>query len=123
METSNDITTGYNFKSLQHISSCLEHSDSGISSLWARTSALKHDCTVVVGYPETVDLADRWPANPEYYNSAIIVNSDGETIGNYRKSHLYYTDETWALEGPDGFYHGRIPGIGRTAMGICMDIK
>lgn len=38
---------------------------------------------------------------------------------NYRKTFLYYTDETWALEGPDGFYGGTIPGLGNVAMGIC----
>jgi protein N-terminal amidase len=118
-----DASAGYNFASLSHISPFLEHSDNGISSLWARTTALKHDCTVIAGYPEKVDLADRWPANPEYYNSAIVVNADGEIIGNYRKTHLYYTDETWALEGPTGFFAGRLPGLPRTAMGICMDIK
>lgn len=91
--------------------------------MWARTTALKHDCIVLTGYPEKVDVSDRWPASPEYYNSVIGVNREGETVINYRKAQLYYTDETWALEGPDGFYAGRLPGLGRTAMGICMDIK
>lgn len=109
---------GYNFKSLQEIVPFLEPSRSGISSLWARTMALKYDCTVVVGYPEKVDLSQRWPTGPEYYNSAIVVNGDGDTIANYRKSFLYYTDETWALEG-NGFYNGWIPGAGKTAIGIC----
>lgn len=48
-----------------------------------------------------------------------MVSNEGETIANYRKSHLYMTDETWALEGNDGFFTGYIPGIGYTAMGIC----
>ena len=43
---------GYNFKSLQHVMPFLEPSGSGISSLWARTTALKYDCVVAVGYPE-----------------------------------------------------------------------
>lgn len=111
--------TGYNFRSLQHISPYLEPTTAGISSLWARTTALKHNCVVTVGYPEKVDVTPRWPTSPEYYNSAIVVNPEGETIANYRKSFLYYTDETWALEGPDGFYDGEIPGLGNTAIGIC----
>ncbi|KAK1972814.1 carbon-nitrogen hydrolase [Colletotrichum sublineola] len=115
--------TGYNFTSLQHIAPYLEHSGSGITSLWARTTALKYNCNLVVGYPEKVDVTDDWPASPEYYNSALVVNEDGETIANYRKSHLYYTDETWALEGEEGFYRGHIPGLGRTSIGICMDIN
>lgn len=46
------------------------------------------------------------------------MNGDGETIANYRKSFLYATDETWALEGDDGFFAGDIPGLGNAAMGI-----
>lgn len=74
---------------------------------------------MTVGYPEKVDVSPKWPASPEYYNSAITVNAEGETIANYRKSFLYYTDETWALEGPDGFFGGTIEGLGNVAMGIC----
>ncbi|KAF4983948.1 hypothetical protein FDECE_17187 [Fusarium decemcellulare] len=115
--------SGYNFKSLQEISPFLEYSGSGITSLWARTIALKYNCIVTVGYPEKVDLATKWPTNPEYYNSAIVVNADGETIANYRKSFLYYTDESWALEGNGGFFDGCIPGLGNTSIGICMDLN
>lgn len=74
---------------------------------------------VSVGYPEKVDVKLKWPTSPEYYNSVIAINDEGETVANYRKSHLYYTDETWALEGPDGFWEGHIPGLGLTSMGIC----
>lgn len=81
--------------------------------------ALKYNCVVTVGYPEKVDVSPKWPTGPEYYNSAIVVNEDGETIANYRKAFLYYTDESWALEGNKGFYEGMIPGLGRTSIGIC----
>lgn len=80
---------------------------------------MKYNCVVTAGYPEKVDITPKWPASPEYYNSAITVNREGETIANYRKSFLYYTDETWALEGPDGFYHGEIDKLGKVAIGIC----
>ncbi|OBT99222.1 Carbon-nitrogen hydrolase [Pseudogymnoascus verrucosus] len=115
--------SGYNFKSLKDIAPFLEPTAAGISSLWARTTALKYDCVVTVGYPEKVDITPKWPASPEYYSSAITVNKEGETIANYRKSFLYYTDETWALEGPDGFYDGVVEGLGNVAMGICMDLN
>ncbi|ATZ55416.1 hypothetical protein BCIN_12g00140 [Botrytis cinerea B05.10] len=115
--------SGYNFKSLHHISPYLEPTTSGISSLWARTTALKYECVVIVGYPEKVDISPKWPASPEYYNSAITVNKDGETISNYRKSFLYHTDSKWALEGPDGFFDGEIDGLGNVAIGICMDLN
>lgn len=115
--------SGYNFKSLQDISPFLEPSGSGITSLWARTMALKYNCTVLAGYPEKVDVSPNWPTGPEYYNSAIVVNGDGETIANYRKAFLYYTDESWALEGNRGFYDGYIPGLGNTSIGFGMDIN
>ncbi|OIW29763.1 carbon-nitrogen hydrolase [Coniochaeta ligniaria NRRL 30616] len=111
--------SGYNFKSLEQIMPFLEPSGSGISSLWARTTALKYDCTVAVGYPERVR---KEPNGEDFYNSLIVVNGDGETVANYRKSSLYYTDETWAKEG-GGFYQGEIQDLGKVAMGICMDIN
>ncbi|KAH8882844.1 carbon-nitrogen hydrolase [Thozetella sp. PMI_491] len=114
--------SGYDFKSLQHITPYLEPSGSGITSLWARTTALKHDCVVAVGYPEKVDMSRSRSGAPEYYNSLIVVNGNGETVANYRKSFLYYTDETWALEG-GGFFKGEIDSLGKVAMGICMDIN
>lgn len=106
---------GYNFKSKEQITTYVEPSGSGISSLWARTMALKHDCTVAVGYPERTRIPS---GEEEFYNSLIVVNGDGETVANYRKTFLYYTDETWASEG-DGFYQGEIQGLGQVAMGIC----
>lgn len=114
-----EVLTGYNFKSLNHISPFLEPQGSGISALWARTTALKYDTNVFVGYPERIDVSPKWPTGPEYYNSALVVNGDGETIANYRKSFLYTIDETWALEGDHGFFNADIPGLGNTAMGIC----
>ncbi len=111
--------SGYNFHSLTHISPYLEPSVSGLSSLWARTTALKFNCHVIVGYPEQVNVANKWPADPEYYNAAVIINRDGDTLANYRKSHLYATDETWALEGRDGFFDDEIEGLGNVSLGIC----
>lgn len=111
--------SGYNFKSLHEIYPYLEPTGAGISSLWARTVALKYDCTVAVGYPEKADVSHKWPTSPEYYNSLIAVNQDGDTWAHYRKTHLYYTDESWALEGPEGFYKGYLPGVGKVALGIC----
>lgn len=62
---------------------------------------------------------DQRSSSPEYYSSTLAINGDGETIANYRKSFLYYIDESWALEGPDGFYDGEIEGLGNVALGIC----
>lgn len=108
---------------MNHITPYLEPQGSGISALWARTTALKYNTSVAVGYPERVDVSPKWPTGPEYYNSTIMVNGDGETVAHYRKSFLYVIDETWALEGKDGFFADEIPGLGTVAMGICKSLR
>lgn len=114
---------GYNFKSLPHISPFFENAGSGISALWAQTTALKYDCVVVVGYPEKPDVTAAGPASPEHYSSALVVDGEGDVIANYRKSFLYHTDESWALEGAGGFFQADIPFLGNVALGICTDLK
>ncbi|KAI9646411.1 hypothetical protein NHQ30_004403 [Ciborinia camelliae] len=114
--------SGYNFSSLEHITPHLELTTAGITSLWARKTALKHNCIVAAGYPEKVVPCTNERIKPEYYNSLVTMNREGETIVNYRKSFLYYTDETWAHEG-SGFFSGNIDGLGNVAMGICMDLN
>ncbi|EGS17336.1 putative N-terminal asparagine protein [Thermochaetoides thermophila DSM 1495] len=109
--------SGYNFKSREHIEPHLEPTTAGPSAQWAREKAREYGCTVAVGYPEKVEGFER-----EYYNSLVVVNSQGETLANYRKSFLYYTDETWAREG-QGFFRGPLGNFGQVAMGICMDIN
>ena len=72
---------------------------------------------------------------PSYYNALVFVSPKGQVIAHYRKSFLYYTDETWASEGPAGFFTGQFPFSKPTtngkesrneiniAAGICMDIN
>jgi protein N-terminal amidase len=33
------------------------------------------------------------------YNSAYIIDRQGNLLANYRKTHLFETDKTWAQEG------------------------
>lgn len=80
---------------------------------------------MVVGYPEKADTSGHIRSGTEYsagglehFNAAILVNSDGETVANYRKTFLYPLDETWAREGK-GFFGDHVPGLGNTAIGIC----
>jgi predicted amidohydrolase len=49
-----------------------------------------------------------------------MVSPSGSVIANYRKHHLYMTDETWAEEGKEGFFASDVPTLGRVAIGICM---
>ena len=115
------FVAGYNFGSLEDINPCLEDAESGISCLWARTIALDHCCTVVVGYPEKVDT--ECPASRECYNSALIIDGNGDTVGNYRKSFLHCTDEAWARQSSEGFFRGELPWLGNVGLGISTDLK
>lgn len=78
------------------------------------------------------------------YNSLVFVSPSGEVLAHYRKTFLYYTDETWASEG-QGFLTVDLPMVGQTSdtlvtpvddvdekgghgtiritAGICMDIN
>lgn len=140
--------TGYNHPSLTAIAPYLEPTADGPSTRWAIRTAGRLKCTVAVGYPEAAarvntggeadddgggnyntafDAKIKVDENTIAYNSLVFVSADGEVVAHYRKSFLYYTDETWAKEG-SGFYAGILP-IGargrrvKAAAGICMDIN
>nr|POE65095.1 protein n-terminal amidase [Quercus suber] len=135
--------TGYNFPSLAAITPYLEPSTAGRTTQWAIEIARRQSCYVVVGYPERATDSKGHTIQGENgsshnYNSIVTVSPQGNVIANYRKSFLYYTDETWALEGttPAGsapgrkhasaqppFYSGTLPDLGVVGMGICMDIN
>lgn len=125
--------TGYNFPSLEAIKPYLEPTAAGSSTIWAIETAKRLHCHVTVGYPERCDEDGRC------YNSTVTVSPAGDVLLNYRKSFLYYTDETWASEGPSGtcapvghkanhtpFFAGSVGNLedGITiGHGICMDIN
>ncbi|KAL5624350.1 hypothetical protein BROUX41_004410 [Berkeleyomyces rouxiae] len=109
--------------SLNDVYSFLEPSGSGVTSMWARTVALKYGCTVVAGYAEKADVRSNWLGRPEYYNSTIAVNSNGETVAHYRKCYLQPSEEAWALEGPNPFHGEWLPDLGQVAIGTSMDIN
>lgn len=93
-----------------------------------------------MGYPE---IEHNLTEQAKYYNSLLVVNENGEVIHNYRKSFLYFTDETWAAEGnvERGFHelsfhmqdsapaqdaddiHRASTRRVATSFGICMDIN
>lgn len=130
--------TGYNFPSLAAIKPYLEPTAAGATTTWAKETAKRLNCHIIVGYPEYCAEDGR------NYNSTVTVSPTGEVLLNYRKSFLYYTDETWAAEGPAGschahikspgneeqthtpFFTGPIGGLAngaRIGHGICMDIN
>jgi protein N-terminal amidase len=126
--------TGYNFPSLEAIKPYLEPTSSGVSTQWAVEVAQRCGCYVIVGYPEFESRTT--PSQPtRHYNATVTVAPTGQVVAHYRKSFLYYTDETWASEGPSGsafhshtetskpFFCGRLGRLGMVGHGICMDIN
>ncbi|KAH0563475.1 hypothetical protein GP486_001959 [Trichoglossum hirsutum] len=116
-----EILLGYNFNSLSEISPHLEVTAAGPSTIWASSTARRLNCYVIVGYPEITHESEGCPVSR--YNSAVMVSPSGSVIVNYRKHHLFMTDETWAEEGKEGFFASDVPALGRVAIGICMDIN
>lgn len=130
------LLLGYNHPSLQAIAPFLEPTAAGPSTKWAARTAKRLKCTVAVGYPEAAEggnyntIYDRHISAEDgtiAYNSLVFVSAAGDVVAHYRKSFLYYTDETWAKEG-SGFWAGVLPvgGSGqqvKAAAGICMDIN
>lgn len=127
----------------------LEPTAAGRSTQWAKQTAHRLDCVVAVGYPEvsnpkseqTIPTALRNPSREvepndsvKRFNALVAVDAGGEIVAHHRKSFLYYTDETWASEGP-GFFSGQLPVAltkkdwsdetagTNSAIGICMDIN
>lgn len=127
---------GYNHPSLDAIAPYLEPTAAGPSTRWATRTAKRLQCTVAVGYAEAAEGEGNWNTNfdgtirsegGKGFNSLVFVDWMGEVVAHYRKSFLYYTDETWAKEG-GGFFSGVLPlGVGgrrvKVAAGICMDIN
>ena len=108
-----DHKTGYNYPSLASILPHLEPTLSGPSTTWAKVTASRLNCIVTVGYPElytpppapSTNTQDLSPAEEFIaYNSTVTVSPTGLVLAHYRKTHLYYTDETWAKESPSALH-------------------
>ncbi|KAF2738510.1 carbon-nitrogen hydrolase [Polyplosphaeria fusca] len=110
--------SGYNFQSLEEITPFLEPTTSGVTTQWATRTAQHYQCHVTVGYPEVTTTEPK-----TQYNATVTVSPAGVVLNNYRKTFLYYTDETWSSEGPARFYSGQLGGLGPVTLGICMDIN
>lgn len=122
--------SGYNFPSLEAIRPFLEPTAQGPTAQWAIKTATLRNCTVIVGYPEI--FTEKRPDGTivtTNYNSTITVGRNGDILANYRKSFLYYTDETWAAEGFKStptqmpFFASSLGNLGVVGHGICMDIN
>ncbi len=93
--------TGYMYSSASAIEPYLEPPRIGPTSLLCRDLAKRLKCHIITGYPERIpdDEIDTQSDERKGWNSAAVVDPTGQVVGNYRKSFLYYTDQSWAREG------------------------
>ena len=140
--------TGYQYLSPASIMPYLEQPRIGLTSLFARSMAKRLSCHVIAGYPEALPPSStsgghdgkqgsEGVSSGVGWNSAMVVDAQGEVVGNYRKTFRFDTDKHWAREGVfmmrgggkdfaaddlgDGFRYFDLPEpLGRVALGICM---
>ncbi|MCJ1285168.1 Carbon-nitrogen hydrolase [Xylographa opegraphella] len=151
--------TGYNFSSLAAITPHLEPTARGPSAQWALRTARRLQCVVCVGYPERATsptaisistpqapsspphfpptaIPPPSPLTPPNHNALLLASPTGLILAHYRKTHLYYTDSTWAHPSREGFQTVDLPlpfplssftttttTTIPTALGICMDLN
>ncbi|PQE16606.1 hypothetical protein CJF30_00003297 [Rutstroemia sp. NJR-2017a BBW] len=92
--------SGYNFTSLEHITPYLEPTTSGITSLWARTTALKHNCIVTVGYPEKVDSSPRAHEGPDGFFDGQIDGLGNVAMGICKWPTKSFERDPYKFEAP-----------------------
>ncbi|CCC67781.1 hypothetical protein NCAS_0A12230 [Naumovozyma castellii] len=130
--------TGYNFHSREQILPYCSDSVSAKGPIFqfAKQVSKAFNCYTVIGYPERVDDGSDLSV---LYNSAAVVNANGNLVFNYRKSFLYETDKEWQCEeNPEGFQTfplsflqkgtdlktgEKVDVILKTGVGICMDLS
>lgn len=105
-------TTGYVWPNRESI---LPFAESQTGPTYQKLSQLArtHQCWIICGYVEI--------AGEELYNSALVINDQGELACNYRKVLLYDADYAWATAGQTRFLITTPFGVLTPA--ICMDLN
>jgi predicted amidohydrolase len=117
-------TTGYIWSSPQEIGPLTEPPDGATCALLSE-AARAHGMWIVCGFAEHALLAGRvGPSGGRMatlYNSALVVNPEGERVACYRKVLLYDLDLSWATPGRRRLI---VPTtMGRMVPAICMDLN
>ncbi len=105
--------TGYVFPSKEDVKAVSEPATGRTFKTFSEI-ARRCNCWIVVGFPES--------AGDDIYNSALVIDREGELRFVYRKTLLYEADLPWATPGDSG-YRIFSTGNGDFAVGICMDIN
>ena len=117
-------TTGYVWDSPQELGPLTETAH-GPTTAVLRQAARAHHAWIVCGYAERFVHPGRvGPAGKplvSLFNSALVVNPEGELVTSYRKMLLYSLDKTWASP---GWRRVVVPTEhGRLVPSICMDLN
>lgn len=105
-------TTGYVWPD---VSALAEHAEPADGPTFAALAPLARQwqCWIVVGFVHQVEN--------RLFNSALIINAQGQLAGVYAKVLLYELDEAWAVPGENRWV--RDTPVGRLSCGICMDLN
>ncbi|GAA6027350.1 hypothetical protein JCM8097_002617 [Rhodosporidiobolus ruineniae] len=136
--------TGYCFKDRTDVEPFVEEAEGGRTAEWARGTARRLGCYVLVGLPtrssafspsfSSAPSSSSAPsAAPAFYNSLLCVSPSGAVTFTYHKHFLFETDETWATPGPffrtfdlpfppSSPFHSPSSTF-RLAPAICMDLN
>ncbi len=116
--------TGYCFTSKEDIKPYTEEATKGKTFEYCASLAKKTNSYIMCGYPEL--YIDPETNKESFYNSAYVIDRQGNLVLNYRKHYLYETDHKWAEEGPS-FQTVKLKNIKgieyKAAVAICMDIN
>lgn len=106
-------STGYVFDHRDEVEVVAEPARGPSFQAWSRVARARR-CWVVGGFAER-DGAD-------LYNSALVIDPEGELRFCYRKTLLFDADKVWALAGNLG-YRTFATSFGTMVVGICMDFN
>ncbi|KAL1742339.1 carbon-nitrogen hydrolase [Schizophyllum fasciatum] len=114
--------TGYVFDNSTSIKPYLERPHTGPTSHFCAELAARLRCYVVAGFPEQL-LPEELIGDKVGANAAVIYGPQGERVGEYRKTNLFETDQSWSIPGT-GFASFALPApLRRMTLGICMDLN
>ena len=106
------FNTGYLFLSKDELAKVAEPIPDGPTTERLMKFASEHSVSIIAGIAERDDHA--------FYNSAVIINSNGDYVGKYRKLHLFSTEKLVFEPGNLGL---QVFDLGKIRVGvmICFD--
>ncbi len=103
--------TGYNIG--DRVFELAEPAD-GPAAQKASAIAREAEIALLYGYPEC--------AEEVFYNSTLLIEQNGDTLANYRKTHLYGQEENRLFQPGDYFVIAELAGV-KIGLLICYDVE